>query len=89
MVFAFCRTAPSVLFIALAIFATGVRALECALRSRRSSFDHGLTTRAAFFAIDRYAGFLAVDDHAMQSQQLQAVAKARAAAILGNKFNAG
>jgi hypothetical protein len=32
---------------------------------------------------------LAVDDHAMQSQQLQAVVKTRAAAILGNKFNAG
>jgi hypothetical protein len=46
MVFAFCRTAPSVLFIALATLATGVRALECALRSRISSFDHGLMMRA-------------------------------------------
>jgi hypothetical protein len=50
MVFAFCRTAPSVLFIALATLATGVRALECALRSRISSFDHGLMMRATFFA---------------------------------------
>src|ERR1700733_15119656 len=35
-------SAPSVRFIALAIFATGVRAFECALRSLTCSFDHGL-----------------------------------------------
>jgi hypothetical protein len=32
---AFCRTAPSVRFIALATFATGVLAFECALSSRK------------------------------------------------------
>ena len=42
--------APSVRFIALAIFATGVRAFECALSSLTSSFDHGLRCAVVFFA---------------------------------------
>lgn len=50
------RNAPTVRFISLEIFATGVRAFECAFRARTSSFVHGLMTRrtdltgAAFFA---------------------------------------
>jgi hypothetical protein len=52
MDFAFWRTAPSVLFIAFAIFATGVLAFEWALRSRTSSLVHGfLTGRVTFFAM--------------------------------------
>jgi hypothetical protein len=42
-------SAPSVRFIVLAIFATGVRALECALSSLTSSFDHGLRCTVVFF----------------------------------------
>jgi hypothetical protein len=41
--------APSVRFIAWAIFATGVRAFECALSSLTSSFDHGLRCAVVFF----------------------------------------
>ena len=41
--------APSVRFIALAIFATGVRAFECALSSLTSSFDQGLRCAVVFF----------------------------------------
>jgi hypothetical protein len=40
--FAFCRTAPSVRFIAFATCGTGVFAFECALSSRKSSLDQGL-----------------------------------------------
>jgi hypothetical protein len=42
-------SAPSVRFIALAIFATGVRAFECALSSLTSSFDQGLRCAVVFF----------------------------------------
>ena len=42
-------SAPSVRFIALAIFATDVRAFECALSSLTSSFDHGLRCAVVFF----------------------------------------
>jgi hypothetical protein len=47
MIPAFRLRAPSVRFIALAIFATGVRAFECDLSSFTSSFDQGL--RCAVF----------------------------------------
>ena len=36
---AFCRSAPAVRFMALAIFLTGDLLRECALNSRTSSFD--------------------------------------------------
>jgi len=36
---AFCRSAPAVRFMALAIFLTGDLLRECALSSRTSSFD--------------------------------------------------
>ena len=42
-------SAPSVRFIALAIFATDVRAFECALSSSTSSFDPGLRCAVVFF----------------------------------------
>jgi hypothetical protein len=51
IVFAFCRTAPSVRFIALATFATGVLAFECALSSRMFSLDHGLRVWVFFFGV--------------------------------------
>ncbi len=61
------RSAPTVRFISLEIFATGVRALEWALRLRTSSFVHGLITRravlddAVFFATSFFVGaFLAI-----------------------------
>jgi hypothetical protein len=41
-------SAPSVRFIALAIFATGVRAFECVLSSLTSSLDHGLRCDVVF-----------------------------------------
>ena len=41
IVFAFCRTAASVRFIAFATCATGVLAFEWALSSRKSSLVHG------------------------------------------------
>jgi hypothetical protein len=55
-------------FISFDIFATGVRAFECAFRVRTSSFVHGLITRradlagaaffaAAFFPIVFFANF--------------------------------
>ena len=46
---AFRLRAPSVRFIALAMFATGVRAFECALSSLTSSFDQGLRCAVVFF----------------------------------------
>ena len=46
---AFRLRARSVRFIALAIFATGVRAFECALSSLTSSFDQGLPGAVVFF----------------------------------------
>ena len=49
IVFAFCRTAPSVRFIAFATSTTGVLAFECAFRLRRSSLVHGLRTAVFFF----------------------------------------
>jgi hypothetical protein len=49
MIPAFRLRAPSVRFIALAIFATGVRAFECALSSLTSSFDQGLRCAVVFF----------------------------------------
>ena len=51
IVFAFCRSAPSVRFIAFATCATGVLAFEWALSSRKSSLVHGLRTAAFFFGI--------------------------------------
>jgi hypothetical protein len=52
IVFAFCRTAPSVRFIAFATSITGVLAFECAFRCRRSSLVHGLRTTVFFFGIN-------------------------------------
>ena len=51
IVFAFCRTAASVRFIAFATCATGVLAFEWALSSRKSSLVHGLRTGAFLFGI--------------------------------------
>jgi hypothetical protein len=51
IVFAFCRTAPSVRFIAFATAGTGVLAFECALSSRTSSLVHGLRTKVFIFGI--------------------------------------
>src|SRR5271167_842906 len=51
IVFAFCRTAPSVRFIAFATSATDVFAFECTLSSRTSSLVHGLRARVFFFGI--------------------------------------
>jgi len=50
---AFCRSAPAVRFMALAIFWTGDLLRECALSSRTSSFDQGrrLVRRARLAAI--------------------------------------
>ena len=50
---AFCRSAPAVRFMALAIFLTGDLLRECALSSRTSSFDQGrrLVRRARLVAI--------------------------------------
>src|SRR5580704_9836603 len=60
-VIAFWRMAPSVRFIALAIFATGVLLLECALRSRSCSFVH--STRLDFFAIPGFSSIQSADYH--------------------------
>jgi hypothetical protein len=49
MIPAFRLRAPSVRFIVLAIFATGVRAFECDLSSFTSSFDQGLRCAVVFF----------------------------------------
>src|SRR6516225_10175310 len=54
IVFAFWRTAPSVRFIALATFATGVLAFECALSSRKSSLVHGSRVAAFLFSMARF-----------------------------------
>ena len=51
IVFAFCRTAASVRFIAFATCATGVLAFEWALSSRKSSLVHGLWTGAFLLGI--------------------------------------
>src|SRR5271166_2369820 len=51
IVLAFCRSAPSVRFIAFATCATGVLAFEWALSSRKSSLVHGLRTGAFLFSI--------------------------------------
>ena len=51
IVFAFCRSAPSVRFIAFATCATGVLAFEWALSSRKSSLVHSLRTGAFLFGI--------------------------------------
>src|ERR1700690_2828378 len=48
IVFAFCRTAPSVRFIAFATSTTGVLVFEWALSCRRSSLVHGLRSRVLF-----------------------------------------
>src|SRR5881227_4329838 len=49
---AFCRSAPAVRFMALAIFLTGDLLRECALSSRTSFFDQGrrLVRRARLVA---------------------------------------
>ena len=49
IVFAFCRTAPSVRFIAFATSTTGVLVFEWALSCRRSSLVHGFRTRSLLF----------------------------------------
>jgi hypothetical protein len=51
MVFAFCRTAPSVRFKAFATSAAGVFDFECALSARTSSFVQGARPRVFFLAI--------------------------------------
>src|ERR1700728_1389172 len=51
IVFAFCRTAASVRFIAFATSTTGVLVFEWALSCRRSSLVHGLRTRVFFFGM--------------------------------------
>src|SRR5271155_3395913 len=51
IVFAFCRTAPSVRFIAFATSTTGVLAFEWALSCRMSSLVHGLRTGVFFFGM--------------------------------------
>jgi hypothetical protein len=51
IVFAFCRTAASVRFVAFATSATGVLVFEWALSCRRSSLVHGLRTELFFFAM--------------------------------------
>ena len=51
IVFAFCRTAASVRFIAFATSATGVLVFEWALSCRRSSLVHGLRTELFFFGM--------------------------------------
>lgn len=43
------RSAPTVGFISLEIFATGVRVLECAFKVRTSSFVQSLITRRRGF----------------------------------------
>src|SRR5712691_1934525 len=52
---AFCRSAPTVRFIAFAIFLTGDLLRECTLSSRTSAFDHGrrLVRRTRLVAIVR------------------------------------
>ena len=54
---AFCRSDPSVRFIDLAIFFTGVLAFECARRSRTSAFVYSMRVR--FFFVF-FATFLAI-----------------------------
>jgi hypothetical protein len=44
------RSAPTVRFMTFDTWATGVRAFECALRVRKSSFVQGLMTRRALLA---------------------------------------
>jgi hypothetical protein len=51
IVFAFCRTAASVRFIAFATSATGVLVFEWALSCRMSSLVHGLRTELFFFGM--------------------------------------
>src|SRR5271155_166753 len=51
IVFAFCRAAASVRFIAFATSTTGVLVFEWALSCRRSSLVHGLRTRVFFFGM--------------------------------------
>src|SRR5882724_7286769 len=51
IVFAFCRTAASVRFIAVATSTTGVLLFEWALSCRRSSLVHGLRTKAFFLGM--------------------------------------
>ena len=52
IVLAFCRTAASVRFMALATCGAGVRAFECALSARTSSFVQGTRARTFFLAIN-------------------------------------
>jgi hypothetical protein len=49
IVFAFCRTAASVRFIAFATSTAGVLAFEWVLSCRMSSLVHGLRTEVFFF----------------------------------------
>jgi len=48
---AFCLSEPSVLFMSLAIFETGVLAFECCFSSLMSSFVYGLLGGFLFFAL--------------------------------------
>jgi hypothetical protein len=52
MVFAFCRTAPSVRFKAFATSAAGVFDFECALSARTSSFVQEARPEVFFLAIN-------------------------------------
>ena len=52
------RRAPTVRFSAFETLGTGVRAFECALSMRTSSFVHGLMTRRAVFAFTVLADFV-------------------------------
>jgi hypothetical protein len=51
IVFAFCRTAASVRFIAFATSTTGVLVFEWALSCRMSSLVHGLRAGVFFFGM--------------------------------------
>jgi hypothetical protein len=48
---AFCLNEPSVLFISLAIFDTGVLAFECCFSSLMSAFVYGLLVTLFFLAL--------------------------------------
>src|SRR5271157_2648294 len=87
---AFCRTAPSERFIALATSSTGVLAFECALSSRKSSLVHGLRAWIFFFGIAplrlyvgcnlcRVAAFLQQEQNVLVNRSLVSPGDARRA----------
>src|SRR5271168_894599 len=61
IVFAFCRTAASVRFIAFATSTTGVLVFEWALSCRRSSLVHGLRTGVFFFGMASHSCLRRID----------------------------